>query len=142
MKPLPTGRGFSFAVLPWGIVIFSGDHRAWCGGLLFAVSRCRLVPTSKGLGFNLRGFQMSVSTANSVRIRGGVKGSGEVVVYIESADDVLGAYESYHEDGASLEEGYAYVVAEAGLEGVAPAFDTLPNIRGWVREIDFVLVLP
>lgn len=76
----------------------------------------------------------------SIRIRGGIKGAGEIVVYAEVGDEVLGAYESYLEDGASLEEGYEMVVAEAGLEGVAPAFSELPNIRGWVREIDFVLV--
>lgn len=94
---------------------------------------------------------MSVSTATSVHIRGGFKGSGEVVVYATvvgaewgtpAYDAHYGAYEAHDEDGASLEEGYAYVVAEAGLEGIAPAFSALPNIRGWVREIDFVLVLP
>ena len=77
---------------------------------------------------------------SSITIRGGIKGSGEVVVYVESGDDVLGAYESYFEDGGRLEAGYAYVVAEAGLEGIAPAFDDLPNIRGWVREIDIAFV--
>jgi hypothetical protein len=75
----------------------------------------------------------------SVRIRGGIKGAGEIVVYAESADEVLGAYESYLEDGASLAEGYAMVIAEAGLEAVAPAFEALPNIRGWVREIDLTV---
>jgi hypothetical protein len=80
---------------------------------------------------------MSVST--SIRIRGGIKGAGEIVVYAERGAELLGAYEAYLEDGASLERGYACVIAEAGLEGVAPAFGELPNIRGWVREIDFSL---
>lgn len=93
------------------------------------------------VGFSQREFQMSVS----VRINGGFKGAGEIVVYATVVgaewgtpeyDAHYGAYEAYAEDGASLAEGYAWVVAEAGLEGVAPAFDTLPNFNGWVGAID------
>jgi hypothetical protein len=88
--------------------------------------------------------------AVSVSIRGGIKGSGEVVVYATVVgaewgtpeyDAHYGAYEAFYEDGATLAEGYAYVVAEAGLNTVAPAFNALPNIRGWVREIDLVVEL-
>lgn len=75
----------------------------------------------------------------SLSIRGGIKGAGEIVVYVMDGDNLLGAYESFIEDGATLREGYSYVVAEAGIEGIAPAFEALPNIRGWVREIDLVL---
>ncbi len=80
---------------------------------------------------------MSVST--SIRVLGGLQGAGEVFVYAVRGNDLLGAYEAYLEDGANLERGYALVIAEAGLESVAPAFSALPTIRGWVREIDLTL---
>lgn len=81
-----------------------------------------------------------------VRVRGGISREIVVSAIVEGAEfntpeyfAHYGCYESYVEDGASLREGYEMVVAEAGLTGFAPAFEALPNIRGWVREIDIMV---
>lgn len=73
-----------------------------------------------------------------VVVRGGFNGEGDCVVSAEvkGAEWGTAEYSAHYSftESASFRSGYAYVVAEAGLAGFAPEWDSLPFARSIIRN--------